>query len=202
MPADEGCATAEAPRQRAVHRGAAALAMATALIAGAALPAAATEIVRPQRDGERTSVAMSRAERVAAQVSRSANGKFCPAPTGTLHDNWHDPRGGGRLHKGIDMSGNRGDPLVAIEDGVITKSESDSYGIHVALLGNSGHGYWYLHNERNLVKVGDRVKGGDVIALMGDTGSRGSVHLHFEWWPSGQQWSQENPYPLLLAICR
>lgn len=171
-------------------------------LSSAGLPAAAVQIDRPQRDGERSSVAPSRAERIAAQVSRSAEGKFCPAPTGTLYDNWHDPRPGGRLHMGIDMSGSRGDPLVAVEDGVITKSESDSYGTHVALLGSSGHAYWYLHNERNLVRVGDRVKGGDVIALMGDTGSPGSVHLHFEWWPSGHQWSQENPYPLLRALCR
>jgi murein DD-endopeptidase MepM/ murein hydrolase activator NlpD len=53
-----------------------------------------------------------------------------------------------------------------------------------------------------LIKGGQRVKAGDVIGLMGDTGSPGSVHLHFEYWRSGGESDAVDPEDLIMRICR
>ena len=46
-----------------------------------------------------------------------------------------------------------------------------------------------------------RVTRGQVIGLMGDTGSPGAVHLHFEYWRSGGESDAVDPAPLLRSIC-
>ena len=44
----------------------------------------------------------------------------------------------------------------------------------------------YMHNSRTLVSSGDRVRQGEPIAIIGNTGDHSSgPHLHFEWWESG-----------------
>jgi len=52
------------------------------------------------------------------------------------------------------------------------------------------------------VNGGDRVLAGQAIATMGDTGSPGSVHLHFEYWRSGGESAAVNPKNLISRICR
>ena len=52
-----------------------------------------------------------------------------------------------------------------------------------------------------LVKGGQRVTKGQVIGRMGDSGSKGQVHLHFEYWKSGRESDAVNPIKLLKRIC-
>jgi murein DD-endopeptidase MepM/ murein hydrolase activator NlpD len=52
------------------------------------------------------------------------------------------------------------------------------------------------------VRGGDRVLAGQVIATMGDSGSAGAVHLHFEYWKSGRESAAINPKRLISRICR
>jgi murein DD-endopeptidase MepM/ murein hydrolase activator NlpD len=95
---------------------------------------------------------------------------------------------GRRLHAGIDISGERGTPIVAADAGVVLFSGSgpNGYGNTVMLHHNHGLITLYAHNERNVVRQGDRVRRGQVIAYMGDTGRASGTHLHFEVHQEGR----------------
>ena len=84
-------------------------------------------------------------------------------------------------HTGIDFAGKHGAEISAVAAGVITWS-GDRYGYGVMLEINHGNGYStrYAHNSENLVAVGDEVKKGQAVALMGKTGRATGPNLHFE----------------------
>ena len=94
-------------------------------------------------------------------------------------------------HTGIDFAGKHGDEIFAVADGVVTWS-GDRYGYGVMVEINHGNGYStrYAHNSDNLVAVGDEVKKGQVVALMGKTGRATGPNLHFEVLRNG---SRVNP---------
>ena len=91
-------------------------------------------------------------------------------------------------HTGIDFAGKFGDKVVAVADGVVTWS-ADRYGYGVLVEINHGNGYStrYAHNSENLVAVGDEVKKGQAVALMGDTGRATGPNLHFEVLKNGRR---------------
>lgn len=99
-----------------------------------------------------------------------------------------DPMSGKReFHEGLDFSGKKGTPVVAVAAGIVTWS-----GVHVGY-GNlievsHGNGYVtrYAHNTKNLVNVGDKVEKGEVIATMGNTGRTTGTHVHFEVIQNGK----------------
>ena len=95
---------------------------------------------------------------------------------------------GRRLHAGIDISGEKGTPIVAADAGVVLFSGRgpNGYGNTVMLHHNHGLITLYAHNERNVVRQGDRVRRGQVIAFMGDTGRASGTHLHFEVHQDGR----------------
>jgi lysostaphin len=98
--------------------------------------------------------------------------------------------------------GARGSSIVAIEDGVVIREGRQSNGaLRIVLQGRSGAKFYYGHMMKDLVHSGSRVKRGQVIGLMGDTGSPGAVHLHFEYWPSGRESAAVNPAALLRSVC-
>ncbi len=84
-------------------------------------------------------------------------------------------------HTGIDFAGRHGAEIIAVADGVVTWS-ADRYGYGVMVEINHGNGYAtrYAHNSENLVAVGDEVKKGQVVALMGESGRATGPNLHFE----------------------
>jgi murein DD-endopeptidase MepM/ murein hydrolase activator NlpD len=89
-------------------------------------------------------------------------------------------------HKGWDIGARLGSTIRATADGVVRVSGRESgYGKMLEI----DHGYGittrYGHNSKNLVKVGDRVKRGDKIALVGSTGRSTGPHLHYEVRLSG-----------------
>jgi murein DD-endopeptidase MepM/ murein hydrolase activator NlpD len=88
----------------------------------------------------------------------------------------------GRLHGGVDISGARGTPIVAVDEGVVRFSGRgpDGYGNVVMLDHGGGLMTLYAHNERNLVRQGERVRRGQTVALMGDSGRASGTHVHFE----------------------
>jgi murein DD-endopeptidase MepM/ murein hydrolase activator NlpD len=91
-------------------------------------------------------------------------------------------------HRGVDFAGKEGDEIFAVADGVVTWS-SDRYGFGMLVEINHGNGYTtrYAHNHENLVAVGDEVKKGQIVALMGDTGRATGPNLHFEVLKNGQR---------------
>jgi murein DD-endopeptidase MepM/ murein hydrolase activator NlpD len=84
-------------------------------------------------------------------------------------------------HTGVDFAGKHGAEISAVADGVVTWS-GDRYGYGVMIEINHGNGYStrYAHNSENLVDVGDEVKKGQSVALMGETGRATGPNLHFE----------------------
>jgi murein DD-endopeptidase MepM/ murein hydrolase activator NlpD len=104
---------------------------------------------------------------------------------------WGAPRDGGRRrHQGIDLLAPAGTPLVAVADGRITRASNRDRGlggISLRLTDRKGTGYYYAHNQRNLVHLGQRVHAGQVIARVGATGNArgGPPHLHFQLHPGG-----------------
>ena len=71
--------------------------------------------------------------------------------------------------------------IVSVAAGIVTESgERSGYGGIVEIDHASGFKTRYAHNKKNLVKVGDVVKKGQVIALMGNSGRSTGPHVHFE----------------------
>jgi murein DD-endopeptidase MepM/ murein hydrolase activator NlpD len=91
-------------------------------------------------------------------------------------------------HRGVDFAGKSGSEVIAVADGVITWSSS-RYGYGELVEINHGNGYStrYAHNSENLVSVGDEVRKGQTVALMGDTGRATGPNLHFEVLKNGRR---------------
>jgi murein DD-endopeptidase MepM/ murein hydrolase activator NlpD len=92
------------------------------------------------------------------------------------------------FHKGVDFAGIAGSPVTAVAAGIVTwAGERSGYGKVVEI--NHGDGYVtrYAHNERTLVTVGETVKRGQPVALMGSTGRSTGPHVHFEVVRNGRQ---------------
>lgn len=84
-------------------------------------------------------------------------------------------------HPGIDMAAPTGTPIHAAANGVVIKAGwYGGYGNAVILSHGSGLTSLYGHNSSVTVKVGQKVKKGDVIAKMGSTGFSTGSHCHFE----------------------
>lgn len=94
----------------------------------------------------------------------------------------------GRMHKGIDVAGPIGTPIVAAAPGVVTYAGWDDggYGILVEIQHPDGSITRYAHNNRLLVREGQQVEQGQQISEMGSTGNSTGPHLHFEIHPRGQ----------------
>jgi len=94
----------------------------------------------------------------------------------------NDPFTGKRdFHKGVDFAGKYGSSVVSVAAGVVTWS-GDRYGYGNMVEIDHGNGYAsrYGHNSKNLVKLGDKIKKGQVIAEMGSSGRSTGPHVHFE----------------------
>lgn len=88
----------------------------------------------------------------------------------------------GRMHRGIDVAGPVGTPIVSAAPGVIEKAgwNSGGYGNLVEVRHADGSMTRYAHNSRIVVRAGQRVAQGEHIADMGSTGYSTGPHLHFE----------------------
>jgi len=92
------------------------------------------------------------------------------------------------FHKGVDFAGPLGSKVTAVAAGVVTwAGERSGYGKLIEI--NHGDGFItrYAHNERTLVSVGQTVKRGEAVALMGSTGRSTGPHVHFEVLRNGRQ---------------
>jgi murein DD-endopeptidase MepM/ murein hydrolase activator NlpD len=118
-----------------------------------------------------------------------------------------DPfRGRAAMHTGIDLAGPIGTQIRATADGYVQRSEWVSgYGNLVELSHGRGIQTRYGHLSKSLVRPGQRIKRGDLIALMGSTGRSTGSHLHYEVRIDGKAvnptpFMQTNDY--LLALQR
>ena len=102
---------------------------------------------------------------------------------------------GSSFHRGIDLAGHYGDPILASDGGVVIFSGVYSgYGLLIEIEHDNGDITYYAHNSKNLVEVGDIVYQGDIIAEQGATGVASGVHVHFELHPEGGAAVDPIPY--------
>jgi murein DD-endopeptidase MepM/ murein hydrolase activator NlpD len=91
------------------------------------------------------------------------------------------------MHEGVDFAGKEGADIIAVASGVVTwASERSGYGQLVEINHGSGYMTRYAHNKQNQVEVGDIVKKGQVVALMGSSGRSTGPHVHFEVYKHGR----------------
>ncbi|MEV0453858.1 M23 family metallopeptidase [Catellatospora methionotrophica] len=93
----------------------------------------------------------------------------------------------GKLHRGLDLAGlPEGTPYMAVRGGKVVQSGwNGGYGNSVIIDHGGGIQTLYGHSSKVLVKVGQEVKAGDVIALLGNTGYSFGTHLHLEVYVDG-----------------
>jgi len=88
---------------------------------------------------------------------------------------------GSEFHKGIDFAASYGQKAVATGDGIVVFSGWNSgYGKMVIISHGYGISTVYAHNSKLLVKQGDKVKKGQAVSAVGNTGRSTGTHLHYE----------------------
>jgi murein DD-endopeptidase MepM/ murein hydrolase activator NlpD len=88
----------------------------------------------------------------------------------------------GKVHQGLDIAADVGEPVYAIADGEVIYAGDGlrGYGNVVILRHDRKTSSLYEHNSELKVKVGDQVKQGTVVSLLGSTGHSTGPHVHFE----------------------
>ena len=86
-----------------------------------------------------------------------------------------------KMHDGIDFTAVKGTPIQATGDGkVITAKRSPSYGRYVVIRHNDEYETLYAHMDEIMVLKGQKVKRGEQIGTVGNTGRSTAPHLHYE----------------------
>ncbi|TVZ52446.1 murein DD-endopeptidase MepM/ murein hydrolase activator NlpD [Dokdonia sp. Hel_I_53] len=112
---------------------------------------------------------------------------------------WGDSRGGGkRSHKGIDIFASRGTPVIASTNGIVTSTGERGLGGKQVWIrdGFFGQSLYYAHLDSIIARSGQRVKIGDTLGLVVNTGNARTTppHLHFGIYNRS---GAVNPYPFV-----
>ncbi|HZK72173.1 MAG TPA: peptidoglycan DD-metalloendopeptidase family protein [Clostridia bacterium] len=112
-----------------------------------------------------------------------------PVPASTrISSRFGDRVGRSAPHQGLDIAAPTGTTIVAASGGkVINSSARGAYGNLVIIDHGSGIATYYAHCSKLLVKVGDKVTAGSVIAKVGNTGHSTGPHCHFEVRENGHE---------------
>ncbi len=113
---------------------------------------------------------------------------------------------GSNKHFGVDFAKSGTNPIAAAADGTVSRSYvSSSYGECIMIVHQIGGQVWetvyaHMRSGSRRVSVGERVKAGQTIGVMGNTGQSTGQHLHFELhrgrWNSAKS-NAVNPIPYL-----
>lgn len=104
------------------------------------------------------------------------------------------------FHAGIDFAAREGANVQSVAAGIVSDvGERFGYGLLVEINHGNGFSTRYGHNSSALVAVGDRVRKGQAIALVGDSGRSTGPHVHFEVLMNGRT---VNPYQYIQEASR
>ena len=139
---------------------------------------ATTERVAKERDARIAQQEAARKEAARPKYVRPTTGIF----TSGFGARW------GRTHYGIDIANHIGTPIVSVADGyVIEAGTASGFGLWLRIQHDDGTIGVYGHIDDYVVREGERVKAGELIAHMGNRGQSTGPHLHFEIWNSAGQ---------------
>lgn len=105
---------------------------------------------------------------------------------GQLRDTYNAPRSGGRAHLAIDIMARKGTRVLAADDGVVLRVGTNPLGGKVVYIADPGNRFvhYYAHLDKWVypLKVGQKVKRGELIGSVGTTGNAPSnaPHLHYQ----------------------
>lgn len=116
-----------------------------------------------------------------------------------IHSFWGvDRDGGARRHEGVDVFAPRGTPIVAVSDGVVSRTRDQGRGGKQVWQrdGNLGVSIYYAHMDSIIATPGQRVRIGDTLGTVGNTGNaiHTPPHLHFGIYGMG---GATDPYPFI-----
>ncbi|MDO4543253.1 MAG: M23 family metallopeptidase [Clostridia bacterium] len=119
-----------------------------------------------------------------------------PVPGNHMKDGWYQNRSKAtRKHVGMDITGRYKTPILSVTDGTVVYrgGEHPTCGYYIVIEDEYGYEYHYYHfAEMTTLQVGDYVKQGDIVGLMGKTGNSDGVHLHIAI--IAPDYSYINPY--------
>ena len=123
---------------------------------------------------------LARVEKIGTMIpSGSGSGEFARPVSGSITSGFGSRWG--RMHDGIDYAGSVGDGVAAADGGTVKYcGEMSGYGNIIILDHKNGYETYYGHLSAILVKNGEKVKKGDIIGKVGNTGNSTGPHLHFE----------------------
>ncbi len=101
-----------------------------------------------------------------------------------------------KFHYGMDFSAKRGTPIYATGNGTVTRADANSigYGRHIRIDHGFNYVSLYAHLNKYNVKKGQKVKRGDIIGYVGNTGRSVAPHLHYEIFKNGERINPRNFY--------
>lgn len=103
-------------------------------------------------------------------------------------------------HQGVDITANRGTPVRTTADGVVLDAaNSPTYGKNVVVSHGFGAVTRYAHLSRIEVRRGQRLRRGEVVGRVGNTGRSRAPHLHYEVWLNGRA---QNPLDHIVDYTR
>jgi len=115
---------------------------------------------------------------ISVPINRPVESFRYTSPFGTRTDPF---RGNSSFHPGVDLAAPVGTPVYATGDAMVSRAgPAAGYGNLVVLLHGAGIETRYGHLSRVLVKVGQTVRRGEMIGLVGSTGRSTGNHLHYE----------------------
>ena len=122
--------------------------------------------------------------------------RWAGSPTASAAGRTRSPGNSGS-HEGLDISGDRGDPVFAAAQGTVQSAGwSGDFGNLIVVTHEFGLVTRYAHLSKILVKPGDFVSRGQAIGHVGSTGRSTGPHLHYEVWANGRP---INPLSLLTS---
>ena len=159
--------------------------------------------VEEARDIQSTSQMVAPTTKVVARGTKErpktmAKGNFVWPVRGTITSRygWRTLFGVSNFHGGLDIAVPTGTSVKAADGGkVITSGWHNSYGYYIIIDHENGKQTYYAHNSKLLVRAGERVYQGQVIAKSGSTGNSTGPHCHFEVRVNGQRQNPRNYLP-------